>query len=90
MSSTNLEIQSTGMEFCNHEWKGTTCENLWKQQSRDLGMNRAVLLPHNCKRNKYLHGQLYYHATTYFQEMQLITHCKSTTVTVYYEEMKLT
>ena len=31
LSSTNIRIQSTGIEFCNYENKGKTCKNLWKQ-----------------------------------------------------------
>ena len=89
MSSTNLGIQSTGIKFRDYENKGTTCKNLWKQQLRDLGMNRVVQLPCNCIRNNYLHNRLSYHATTAFQEMQWITHFQSTTVTDSYEDMKL-
>ena len=44
----------------------------------------------NCIKNNYLLTQLSQHATIDFQEMQLITHYKSTTVTASCEEIKLT
>ena len=31
------------MKFCNHKSKEANCKDLWKQQLKDLGMNRAVI-----------------------------------------------
>ena len=81
------------MKFCNYKSKGTNCKDLWKQQLKELGMNRAIIaitwqhkgqLPIQLTDTPY-HCNLTRNAITDYP----ITHCKLITVAAYYEERKL-
>ena len=81
------------MKLYNYKRKGTNCKDLQKQQLKELGMNRAITtitqlhkeqLPIQSTDTPY-HCNLTRNAITVY----VITHCKSITVAVYYEERKL-
>ena len=93
MNSAILEIQSTGMKFCNYKSKGMNCKDLRKHQLKELGMNMDVTtitqlhkgkLPIQSNDTPY-HCNLTRNATIVYP----ITHCKSIIVASYYEERKL-
>ena len=81
------------MKFCNYKSKGTNYKDPWKQQLKELGMNRVVTAITQLHK-----GQLPiqstdtpYHCNLTRNEITVypITHCKSIIVAAYYEEMKL-
>ena len=78
------------MKLCNYKSKEANCKDLWKQQLKDLGMSKAITATMQLHKEQLLIDSTATPCHYRFQEMQLITHCKYTTVVAYYEKMKLT
>ena len=78
------------MKFYNYKSKEANCEHLWKQQLKDLRMNRVVTATTQFHKEQLLIQSTVTPCHYSFQEMQLITHCKSPTITAYYEKMEFT